>query len=250
MSVAPPPPEVELPTPTAPPAPIELGGKDYFEDNLTEDDRRYLSLKWGKEFRPQEWVQMEQLYQEMIQAFNIDSPAHIDNLKLYCKASLKAHQLIAIGDVEGFQRMAKSCDMLMKTGNWAAMQHKEKEADAWNAVGELVALAEKEGPIPRFYIAQPNDKVDETLQDMNSYTNKLVREELNLGNLIENSLRAMARETSREEDEEIVDMDSTDKLLEEKDYIEYADEIEDQSETDAQTLHKLIYEEDDSDGTS
>ena len=188
----------------------------------------------------------------MTQAFIIDSPAHIDNLKLYCKASLKSHQLIAIGDVEGFQKMSKSCDMLMKSGNWAAAQNKEKTSDAWNAVGELVAMAEKEGPIPRFYIAQPNDKVDETLQDMNSYTNKLVREELNLGNLIENSLRAMARETSREEDEEIVDMDNTENLFEEKDYIEYADEIDNQSDADAKALNNLLYEdeEDEANGAS
>ena len=237
------PPPATLPTdPSLPPQPIQLGGKDYFEDNLTEEDRRYLSLKWGKEYKPQEWVQMEQLYQDMCDAFTIDSPAHIDNLKLYCKSSLKSHQLIAIGDVDGFQKMSKTCDMLMKSGNWAAAQNKEKDTSAFDAVGQLVALAEKEGPIPRFYIAQPNDKVDETLQDMNNYTNRLVREELNLGNLIENALRAMVQETSREEDKEIVDMDNI-TPLDDKDYVEYTDELEDQATTDAQNLQELIYED-------
>ena len=82
---------------------------------------------------------------------------------------------------------------------------------------------------------------------MNNYTNRLVREELNLGNLIENALRAMVQETSREEDTEIVDMDNL-TPLDDKDYIEYTDELEDQAKTDAQAIEELIYE-DEEDGS-
>lgn len=30
-----------------------------FNDDLTDEDRKYLSLKWGKTYRPYEWVQLE-----------------------------------------------------------------------------------------------------------------------------------------------------------------------------------------------
>jgi len=82
--------------------PIDLNQPEYFEDDLTEEDKKYLTIKWGKAYRPYEWVQLEKLYQEMIAAFDIVTPAHEDYLKLICKTSLKCHQLVDLGDIEGF----------------------------------------------------------------------------------------------------------------------------------------------------
>jgi 23S rRNA (adenine2503-C2)-methyltransferase len=45
-------------------------------------------------------------------------------LKLVCKTSLKANQLIDIGDIEGFQKMEKAYNSLMKSGNFTALQNK------------------------------------------------------------------------------------------------------------------------------
>jgi hypothetical protein len=32
---------------------------DEFENDLTEEDRTYLRLKWGKSYRAEEWVTLE-----------------------------------------------------------------------------------------------------------------------------------------------------------------------------------------------
>ena len=69
-----------------------------------------MRLKWGKAYKPEEWVRLEQLYNEMMESYDIQSAGHIDTLKLLCKTSLKANQLIDIGDVEGFQKMSKVYD--------------------------------------------------------------------------------------------------------------------------------------------
>ena len=69
-----------------------------FIDDLTDEDRIYLRLKWGKSYKPEEWVRLEQLYNEMMESYDIQSAGHIDTLKLICKTSLKANQLIDIGD--------------------------------------------------------------------------------------------------------------------------------------------------------
>ena len=37
-------------------APIDLNEPEYFEDDLTEEDKKYLTIKWGKAYRPYEWV--------------------------------------------------------------------------------------------------------------------------------------------------------------------------------------------------
>jgi hypothetical protein len=44
---------------------------DNFQEELTDEDKTYLRLKWGKTYRPVEWVQLEQLYDEMMQSYDI-----------------------------------------------------------------------------------------------------------------------------------------------------------------------------------
>lgn len=96
----------------------QSGGADDFVDDLTEEDRTYLRLKWGKTYKPEEWIRLEQLYEEMMNSYDVQGAGHIDTLKLVCKTSLKANQLIDIGDVEGFQKMSKVYDSLMKSGKF------------------------------------------------------------------------------------------------------------------------------------
>ena len=215
---------------------------DYDDLDLTDEDKTYLKLKWGKAYRPDEWVKLEQLYEEMMESYDIQSAGHIDTLKLVCKTSLKCNQLVDMGDVEGFQKMSKVYDQLMKSGKFTAAQNKAEQGEFVDSISELVEICEQEGFIPRYYIEQPNDRVDETLLDIQNYTHTLVTEEMNLGNLIENAVKEMARQEAKEEDEdieeEIVSYEEAD-LLKEEDFAEYQDFIEDEIEEDADLLDFL-----------
>lgn len=217
------------------------GGDDDFQDDLTEEEKIYLRLKWGKAYKPEEWVRLEQLYEEMMASYDIQGAGHIDTLKLLCKTSLKANQLIDIGDVEGFQKMSKVYDSLMKSGKFTAAQNKAESGEFVDSIAELVELCEKEGFIPRFYISQPNDKVDETLQDLKYYTHTLVTEEMNLGNLIESAVKEMAKQEAKEEDEDIdeeLEYDNIDTLIDE-DFIEHKQFLEDEADLDEILLRSL-----------
>ena len=217
------------------------GGDDDFQDDLTEEEKIYLRLKWGKAYKPEEWVRLEQLYEEMMASYDIQGAGHIDTLKLLCKTSLKANQLIDIGDVEGFQKMSKVYDSLMKSGKFTAAQNKAESGEFVDSIAELVELCEKEGFIPRFYISQPNDKVDETLQDLKYYTHTLVTEEMNLGNLIESAVKEMAKQEAKEEDEDIdeeLEYDNIDTLIDE-DFIEHKQFLEDEADLDEVLLRSL-----------
>lgn len=68
------------------------------ELGLTEDDVNYLSIKWGSSYTPDEWVKLEQLWVEMNESYDIQTAGERDSLKMICKTSLKAHQLIDLGD--------------------------------------------------------------------------------------------------------------------------------------------------------
>ena len=217
------------------------GSDDDFQDDLTEEDKIYLRLKWGKAYKPEEWVRLEQLYEEMMASYDIQGAGHIDTLKLLCKTSLKANQLIDIGDVEGFQKMSKVYDSLMKSGKFTAAQNKAESGEFVDSIAELVELCEKEGFIPRFYISQPNDKVDETLQDLKYYTHTLVTEEMNLGNLIESAVKEMAKQEAKEEDEDIEDeleYDNIETLIDE-DFVEHKQFLEEEAELDEILLRSL-----------
>ena len=245
-------PEGELVEPVyvAPASPVEdfgdyfaeqSGGADDFVDDLTEEDRKYLRLKWGKTYKPEEWIKLEQLYEEMMSSYDVQGAGHIDTLKLVCKTSLKANQLIDIGDIEGFQKMSKVYDSLMKSGKFTAAQNKAETGEYVDSISELVELCEREGFIPRFYIDQPNDQVDATLQDLKHYTHTLVTEEMNLGNLIENAIKEMAKEEAKEEDEDIEDelnYDNIDELVDE-DFVEHTAFLDDEVDLDEKLLESL-----------
>lgn len=197
--------------------------------DLTEEDTKYLMLKWGK-YRPSEWVQLEQLYNDMNESYDIQSAGHKDTLKLVCKASLKSNQLLDIGDVDGAKKAVAMYDSLMKSGKFTAAQNKAENGEAIDSVGELALLCEKEeGFIPTFYKGEPNDKVDKTLEDLKRYTYNLVVKEQGLGDLIESALKAMQADAEKEDLEDIdVDEDFDEaEILEDLNPIDSYDELQD-----------------------
>lgn len=81
------------------PSSLPLANKPSAEElGLTEDDINYLSIKWGSSYSPDEWVKLEQLWVEMNESYDIQTAGERDSLKMICKTSLKAHQLIDLGD--------------------------------------------------------------------------------------------------------------------------------------------------------
>jgi hypothetical protein len=222
--------------------------EDYFDRSngddsldLTDEDRTYLRLKWGKTYKPEEWVKLEQLYTRMTESYDVQGAGHEDILKLVCKTSIKANQLLDIGDVDGAQKMVKMYDSLMKSGKFTAAQNKAENGEFVNCISELVEVCEKEGFIPRYYVDGPKDRVDETLADLKNYTHSLIVEEMNLGNLIESAVKEMAKEESKEEDEDIEDELSYDEIdeLKDQDFEDYNQFLEDEEISD-ETINEFL----------
>ena len=222
---------------------------DDFGDQLTEEDKLVLRLKWGRGYSWEERVRMEQLYNDMMSSYDIQGAGHKDTLIMVCKASLKANQLIDAGDIDGFQKMQKAYDSLMKSGKFTAAQNKGESGEFVDSIGELVALCEREGFIPRYYTEGPQDKVDRTLQDLQQYTHTLVTEEMNLGNMIEASLREIVKDREREANIDVEDSDEDEDLfnyehpeLTEEDYQEYEDMKESERDKDEEMLSNILKE--------
>lgn len=248
-------PEGKLKEPVYAPPPNALT-EDYFaqqsgeveqELDLTDEDRTYLRLKWGKTYKPEEWVKLEQLYEEMMASYDIQGAGHKDTLKLICKTSLKANQLIDIGDIEGFQKMSKVYDSLMKSGKFTAAQNKAESGEFVDSIGELIELCEKEGYIERYYVEQPHDKVDLTIQDMQRYTRTLIEDETNISTMVEKALRENAKEDeekAKNAESDIVDdadlsIEELEKTIKDSDYADFEEFKEQESAQDNEFLQGL-----------
>jgi len=211
-------------------------------------------MKWGKGYRPEEWIKMEQLYEDMMASYDIQGAGHKDTLIMICKTSLKANQLIDMGDVEGFQKMSKVYDQLMKSGKFTAAQNKGESGEFIDSIGELVAICEREGFIPRYYVDGPQDKVDRTLEDLQGYTKTLVTEEMNLGNMIESSMKEIMADKEREaqidadngdEDDAFeaqLFSDQSEHILTDEDFVALREMEEEQEMDDVEYLESLLGE--------
>lgn len=180
-------------------------GKDnpYNEDNfisqdelidpsleLTTEDKINLAMKWGRLYKPNEWIELERKYNEMMNSFDIQDSDTIGTLILICKTYLKMNQAIDCGDLEGYQKLARTYDTLRKSAKFTAAQNKEEKGDFVDSVGQMVAYCEKEGgKIPKFEIKADLDIVDKVIRDLKEYNRTLIYEDTALARQIEEYLK-------------------------------------------------------------
>ena len=202
-------------------------------NELTDEDKIYLAMKWGRLYKPGEWIELEKNYNEMMNSFDIQDADTINTLVLLCKTNLKMNQAIDCGDVEGFQKLSKVSESLRKSAKFTAAQNKEQKNDYVDSVGELVAMCERQGFIPRFATDIPQDKVDLTLKDMNNYVHKLVTQDLGFGQQIEDALKKIQIQKEMNEAEETsARMDGEVPELIDEDYEEFYNSVAEQKEKD------------------
>nr|DAT14311.1 MAG TPA: restriction endonuclease [Bacteriophage sp.] len=181
-------------------------------ESLTEDDIKYLSLKWGLLYKPSEWVKMEELYQKYAADYELSTDRE-QVLKNICKTDLKMNQALDVGDIKTFKDLQGANDMLRKSGKFTDSQKQEEKKRDIDSIGELVAFVEsKGGIIPRKDdpINVPQDKIDFIINDMKNYTDNLVKNELGLGNLIESYIKKLEENKTKSVDEIIAEGIKTD----------------------------------------
>ena len=214
-------------------------------EELTEDDKMYLAMKWGRLYKPAEWVELEKIYTEMKESFDIQDADSENTLILICKTNLKMNQALDIGDVDGFQKLSKVSESLRKSAKFTAAQNKDDKNDFVDSVGELVNMCEREGFIPRYATDIPQDKVDLTLKDMNEYLHKLVTQDLGFGQQIEDSLKKIQIQKEMNEAEAAAQGGHVELI--DEDYAAFIEEMEAQKENDLdiQIENNTDLEEDD-----
>ncbi len=205
---------------------------------LTQEDKVYLAMKWGRLYKPDEWISLEKNYNEMMNSFDIQDADTINTLVLLCKINLKMNQAIDCGDIDGALKSSRMYDSLRKSAKFTAAQNKEQKNDFVDSVGELVAMCERQGFIPRYATDIPQDKVDVTLKDMNAYIKKLVTQDLGFGQQIEDSIKKLQiQKEMREQDDGFAFEDEEDDGLRDQDYAEFYEDVEEQKQKDMKVIY-------------
>ena len=214
-----------------------------YTSELTLEDKKCLAIKWGRLYKPSEWIELEKSYNDMMNSFDITDADTINTLILLCKTNLKMNQSLDSGDIEGFQKLSKVSESLRKSAKFTAAQNKESKTDCVDSIGELIVMCEKEGFIPRYKTDIPQDKVDLTLKDMNNYLKKLVTQDLGFGQQIEDALKKIQLQkdynNSNNDTEEATDIEDTYDTISDDDMQEYFQDRENLRIEDQQLFNQI-----------
>ena len=204
---------------------------------LTDEDKIYLAMKWGRLYKPNELVALEQKYEEMMSSFDIQDADSRNTLILMCKTDLKMNQAIDCGDVDGYQKLARVNDGLRKSAKFTAAQNKDKDNEQIDCTGVLVEVCERLGGfIPNDLVDVKEDMIDISIKDTQKYLYNLITKDLGFGQQIENYLKKIQLEHDNL-DNTINDNDETDEITDEN-IAEYYERIQEEKEEDSQVTQE------------
>ncbi len=196
------PPTLTQPAPAAAPSPLVHSpypeGNHPFEvvdvpdlgQDLTEQDKVYLAVKWGRLYSAEDWIYLEQKYTDFMASFDIQGAARIDTLIQISKLSLKLNMALDSGDIDSYSKLSRAYDTLMKSAKFTEAQNKDNDTEEFDSVGAIVAFCEKEGGfIPEYKIDAPQDVIDTILADNKEYLQTLIHNDSNLSQQIEMFLK-------------------------------------------------------------
>jgi hypothetical protein len=196
-------------------------------------------MKWGRLYKPNEWVLREKDYNEMMNSFDIHDADTINTLKLICKTNLKLNQAIDCGDVEGYQKLSRVYDSLRKSAKFTAAQNKEQKADFIDSLGEMVAYCEKHGGvIPPHEIKADADIVDTVIRDLKAYTKSLIYEDKALAKQIEDYLKK--KEIAEQMKKDRLENKGKEVEVEDEDIVKNLDRIEEEKAQDQEVYNTEV----------
>lgn len=225
--------------------------EDELLKQLDADEQLYLMTKWGAYYKPSEWLQMEKIYKNYENEYELNIDRQ-EALKKICKISLKMDQAIDAGDVTDSKNYANILDTLRKSAKFTEAQNKEEQqVRELDSIGELIAICERDGGIIEQFPTDPDeypqDKIDFTIKDLKAYNYNLVVNELGLGDLIESYIEKL--EKREEMDAAEVDNmitsaeEEMEQMLTDEEAIDFQNYLMDELEADAEALIAEVNDE-------
>ena len=213
--------------------------------DLDDEDKMYLAVKWGRLYKPSQWVALEQLYNEFMNSFDIQGAARIDTLKMICKTSLKMNEAIDCGDIDSYQKLSRVYDSMMKSAKFTEAQNKDKDGDSIDSASAIVDFVEAHsGEIPRYHCDEPQDIVDQIIADLKAYNKSLIYEDKSLAQEIEKYLQDKRISDEMKKDKKDAKAKGLDDVeLDDDDFTDYKNSLKRMRDHDDALDDELIEEE-------
>lgn len=168
----------------------ELREQGKLEDvlpGLSEDKRKRLKAMWGPNYDDEALEYLDNLYNGLVSTQNINGKLQMDQAQKICKMSYEIDLRISEG--ADFDKLLSSYDKLVKAAEFTPKN--VKNINDFDTFGEATKWMEKYGWRNRFYDNVTRDVVDETMKNMQSFTQRLYTNESSIGEEITRRLEAL-----------------------------------------------------------
>lgn len=193
-----------------------IGWGDYYkqykklrEASLIEDELPYINQEhikelketWGANYSEEELNYLEDLYKGLLLTQNVNGALQIDQARKICKLSLEIDSRIRAGDKD-VDKFLASYDKLVKTAEFTPKN--TKNAADFDSFAEVGFWLEKRGRQNKYYDNTTRDIIDETLKNIENFTQRLYVNEGGIGDEITQRLKSL--QIANEAEENLFDL--------------------------------------------
>ena len=154
---------------------------------LRDEKFKKLREKWGGNYADEDLVYLEGLYTGLLATQNVNGALQVDQAQKICKISFEIDSRIREG--ADFDKLLTSYDKLVKTAEFTPKN--VKNATDFDSVGELFRWLEKRGWKNKFYDNVTRDIVDETMKNVQNFTQRLYTNETGISEEIDRRVAAL-----------------------------------------------------------
>ena len=170
---------------------------------LSEAKIRKLKRVWSPAYTNDELLFLEDYYNQILATQNVSTPILQSRARNLCELTLRVNK--GIRDGADVKKDMDSIDNIIKSCNFSASN--AKNAADFESVGELMVYYGKKGWHPKWH-TEPNDSIDFMMQNIQNYLKRLVVNEGNFAEQVEDRReRYNVTERLEEIENEAVDFD-------------------------------------------
>lgn len=183
---------------------------------LQESEMRRLKKTWSSAYDKEDLLWLDNFYNQIIATQNVSTPILQEKARQFCELQLSINKGLRAGaDVK---KLMDAADNIVKTYHFEASN--AKNAADFESVGELMVYYGKLGWHPKWRV-EPKDDIDFCMQNIQNYLKRLVVNEGNFAQQVEDRKeRYNMTERLENIENEAVEFDETAD-------IEYEDELDD-----------------------
>lgn len=173
--------------------------------SLSDHKLKMLKKVWSAAYTPAQLIWLDDFYNKIVATQNVSTPILQEKARDFCELQLHIKEgLRANIDVS---KMMKQADDIVKTYHFEASN--AKSAADFESVGELMVYFGKKGWHPSWH-TEPQDSIDFMMENIQNYLKRLVMNEGNFAEQVEDK-RAKYNMTERLEEieNEKIDFDET-----------------------------------------